>query len=508
MSEMIDQQAGDQNLGLDGLPRLAELPIWQLVTAASLAFLNASWGRVAFRVIGVDNQVASGSTALIFLASSILITYLTMIACNALRLKGQLKNILAAGWLTLLIIYLPSILYSHMPAGIFSNLNRYLSAVFQLDFMFSPEFLSTVLIVYFWRLGLTLSNHWMGPLFVSRNLRVGTLLMLILGFAAASMGFVIPVAELFVLLFFGLSAMGSARISSVGFLRGGRRIPFSRSSLIFLILLAAGLTWLVLILTSVASSPIAMILNSLVWVIGISLSWIVVIIFGPIFIIILEFVQRFLERMKPFAETVETEIAPVITDIQSIMQEAADETKPFPFADQLSDILEILIPVLGISVLLFFGYLALRRTRSSHLWEDMQTEERELSNGSLLDYLRSLLRRGARSGLEAISNLTPISRVLAAAKVRQIYRQLLRESAKLGKSRKDAETPLEFLPELEAVFPGCREALELITRAYLRVRYGEYPETRGEVDEVELAWRRVRRSGEPLPVAEHQPEIG
>lgn len=504
---MIDQKAGDQNLRLKGFPKFAELPIWQLVTASSLAFLNASWGKVAFRVIGVDDQVASGSVALIFLASSIFVTYLTMIACTALRLKGQIKSGVAAIWLILLIFYLPTILYSQTPTGIFSNIARYLAALFQLDFMFSPEFLSTALLVYFWRLGLRLSNHWMGPLFVSRNLRLSTLLMLTLGFAAASMGFVIPLGEVFILLFFGLSAMGSARISSVGFQRGGRRIPFSHSSLIVLILLAAGLISLVLVLTSAASSPIATILNRLFWVVGVSLSWVVVVIFGPIFIIVLEFVQWFLERVKPFAETVEEEIAPVITDFQTMMQEAAKETKPFPFADQLNDILGILIPIVGISALLLFGYLAFRRTRSAHFWENMKEDDGEISSGSLSDYLRSLLRRGARSGLETISNLKPLSRLLAAAKVRQIYRQLLLESARLGKVRQDAETPLEFLPELEAVFPGCREPLELITRAYLRIRYGEYPETQGEVEEVEQAWRQVRRSGQALPLAQSQPEL-
>ncbi len=89
----------------------------------------------------------------------------------------------------------------------------------------------------------------------------------------------------------------------------------------------------------------------------------------------------------------------------------------------------------------------------------------------------------------------PISSVIAAARIRQIYRQLLRESARLGKAREQAETPLEFLPELQVVFPGCYEELVLITRAYLRVRYGEYPESRQEVQVVEQAWKHVRRHG-------------
>jgi hypothetical protein len=68
-------------------------------------------------------------------------------------------------------------------------------------------------------------------------------------------------------------------------------------------------------------------------------------------------------------------------------------------------------------------------------------------------------------------------------------------SERLGDPRPAAQTPLEFMPTLETTYPGREEDLDDITRAYLRVRYGELPETRQEVDLVEEAWERVRLQG-------------
>ena len=53
------------------------------------------------------------------------------------------------------------------------------------------------------------------------------------------------------------------------------------------------------------------------------------------------------------------------------------------------------------------------------------------------------------------------------------------------------------MENLERIFPASQAELATITHAYLRVRYGELPETRGQVDEVESAWELVRKRGRP-----------
>ena len=52
------------------------------------------------------------------------------------------------------------------------------------------------------------------------------------------------------------------------------------------------------------------------------------------------------------------------------------------------------------------------------------------------------------------------------------------------------------MPTLKNIFPNMSEELVMITNAYLRVRYGELPETKGEVEIVEQAWKRVKTLGQ------------
>jgi hypothetical protein len=72
--------------------------------------------------------------------------------------------------------------------------------------------------------------------------------------------------------------------------------------------------------------------------------------------------------------------------------------------------------------------------------------------------------------------------------------------------RAEAETPLEFLPALRRLFPGSEMQLDTITQAYLRVRYGELPETQAEVDEVESAWGYVNTKGKEMLNSKKKPD--
>jgi hypothetical protein len=60
------------------------------------------------------------------------------------------------------------------------------------------------------------------------------------------------------------------------------------------------------------------------------------------------------------------------------------------------------------------------------------------------------------------------------------------------------------------IFPEGNDDLALITQAYLRVRYGEYPESVEDVGAVEAAWKRVselaRLSGSSKPGRVSQPD--
>jgi hypothetical protein len=96
------------------------------------------------------------------------------------------------------------------------------------------------------------------------------------------------------------------------------------------------------------------------------------------------------------------------------------------------------------------------------------------------------------------ARLRPARRILVAARIRRIYAQLLELSAELNRPRQPSKTPLEFLLDLGELFPKRNQDLELLTQAYVKVRYGELPETQSEMDELEAAWERVSEEGKQL----------
>jgi hypothetical protein len=78
-----------------------------------------------------------------------------------------------------------------------------------------------------------------------------------------------------------------------------------------------------------------------------------------------------------------------------------------------------------------------------------------------------------------------------AASIRRIYRQMCQTAASSGYPRLEAETPYEYLPALASVWPDHTDEIRLITEAFVRVRYGEIPESETELDEIRQAWARL-----------------
>ena len=71
-------------------------------------------------------------------------------------------------------------------------------------------------------------------------------------------------------------------------------------------------------------------------------------------------------------------------------------------------------------------------------------------------------------------------------------------SAELDSPRAVGQTPLEFLPELGELFTDLNSDLEVITDAYIKIRYGNYPENQDEVEAVESSWQRIATEGKRI----------
>ena len=84
------------------------------------------------------------------------------------------------------------------------------------------------------------------------------------------------------------------------------------------------------------------------------------------------------------------------------------------------------------------------------------------------------------AGRRLLERLGLLRQWRAAASIRRIYRLMCRAAAAAGYPRLEAETPNEYLPTLSQVWPENAAEARLITDAFIRVRYGELPETAEE----------------------------
>lgn len=95
------------------------------------------------------------------------------------------------------------------------------------------------------------------------------------------------------------------------------------------------------------------------------------------------------------------------------------------------------------------------------------------------------------SGRRFLDRLGLLRNWRAAASVRRIYRQMCAAAAAAGYPRSGSETPYEYLSSLSRIWPELTADTRLITEAFIRVRYGEVPETDEELETLRSAWRRL-----------------
>jgi hypothetical protein len=141
------------------------------------------------------------------------------------------------------------------------------------------------------------------------------------------------------------------------------------------------------------------------------------------------------------------------------------------------------------------------------LWRDRERrlvndeEKVNLKGGNILHSLLDMLINGWNrtiSSLEQLVDFKQRRRIRVAARIRQVYAELMDLCETLGQPRPDAITPLEFVPKLEHIFPQFYPEIGMITQAYLGVRYGLLPETQNDVADIEAAWKKLHTAGHEL----------
>jgi hypothetical protein len=478
---------------------IQRLPLWQVFTVLALMLMDLSWITAASTLLmGRLLDVYAGRVFMVF-GVIYLVTYLAANAVHFMELDEGINQVLL---LTIAISGLlwaaSNLIYLKEPLSIAGIIGRYLSSFGSLSVLFKSEFLLTITVIFLWRRGLSIARHAVGPRFIRSALNRGVLALVTTGIVATGLGRSLPTLEAALFLFSSLIAMGGARLSSLSRLRGGRGIPFEREWVVGLNLLAIGLLVIAGGLGLLVGGPLSVWIGDLLSIVGGFVARVLLLMLGPLlylFGIALAWLIGFIE---PFIQGLQAEPTGLAT--ATGMQEAIkslEELQTVAWAPRVGSILSTVLAV-GSGIFLIWVILStVRKYRSGHLIKGPQEVERIRLSGSTLDYLRALLQGKAKQAIEGISRLNPAARFIAAARIRRIYASLLRMSVRLGEPRSPSETPLEFMDNLERVFPASQVELATITHAYLRVRYGELPEERGQVEEVESAWELVRKRGRP-----------
>ncbi len=81
-----------------------------------------------------------------------------------------------------------------------------------------------------------------------------------------------------------------------------------------------------------------------------------------------------------------------------------------------------------------------------------------------------------------------------AVSIRRIYANMCRAAAVVGYPRAESETPYEYLRTLAQAWPDNTADAQLITQAYVKIRYGELPETAEELQAIKNAWTRLEQT--------------
>ena len=319
-----------------------------------------------------------------------------------------------------------------------------------------------------------------------------------------------PHGGFYVFLFSGLLAMSLTRIASVGQFRGGQQIPYNWRWLggivisILVILGAAILVgriadegWLRIIITIFAwmGYVLTLLISPLLWLAIRGISWIFEILN----------LEALLEFLKDAYQNLQEVLKTALAALQSLLS-GFRESSIFKIFTFLSNARYLLILVGTLMMIVFIAWMV-RRFR--FIQTELSADEYQslLDQQDLLHLIIAALRRSLDrilDGFEKAFRLQEVRRLLAAARIRRIYSQLMRLSARLGSPRPPARTPIEFLAPLNRLFPNLKSELEEITFMYVKVRYGELPEPSDEIATVERAWQRIHMEGKGMMRAERR----
>ncbi len=476
---------------------------WQELAYLSMMIMELCWVIPWYLMLGSPSGPAILLRSVLAFGGVIVATHFILRVFDNLEIKKNLRR-----WVFVFLLVV-SLFYSLKLLVYFSRgmtpgliLRSVLDALYAANPGLPSEFVVILLVILTAYRGAVLAGEEAGPWMVNSRLRLGLILLGLVGLLAAITLRPIPgeIAYLLVFLFAGLLGMTAARINVMAHERGGKDIPFDRQRVVTLVAAILGLVVLAGLAGLLLGSPLgSSLLLALFALGGLLLKWLAILIgvlLYPFIVVFFSVVQWVVSRLE--LHLVNTSQNSPLNDLLKKFQELASQ-QPASAVD--SRLLNSII--LGGLILLaaVVAVLLIRSRLTRGKYAGPGETESLLSQDDLLKQMLLSARKNAQSLLDRLTQglgLRKEARRLAAQRIRVIYADLLELAASRKYPRWPQQTPLEYLPELQKAFPSSQAELALITQAYQRIRYGELPEAQNEVNEIENAWRQVQEEGRTI----------
>lgn len=414
-------------------------------------------------------------------------SYLIARGMQALHLRMLARQAIFLAWIALAVFTsLKLFIFSSQSIHIWRLMGEPFQTILHPEASAASFFHSFWIILLVWR-GVALARYPITLTSVQASFQLGLATLLLYGMVYAPLRPTEAIVGLYLYLFFGLTAMSMARIAGLSEARGGR-IPRFGAGWVFSIVLAGlavvGLS--ILLGWAAGGQVIEWIALALVLLFAI-LTALVLFLFSPVLIYFTELIPRLADLIRGVLDRLNVlAVSQQVAELIEAINKGVESIVPYVMAARGLILVGILVIVMATVLLALY----LRNIRQNLLEEGVPERVEPGDSNNFLQHFLHRLRQAARG-----VRLRGPAQMLAAARIRRIYRQLMQLSQQLGAPRPPSTTPLEFLPRLTGLLPTEQINLNCITTAYLKIRYGAYPETREEVEAVETAWEHVRRQG-------------
>ncbi len=464
---------------------------WEIFSILMLIIMDLCWITPVYSLLGGNLLVHSPSTVFFILGT---IYVLSTLIANIPKYVDVVMGVVQLALLAVLVLGViwaaNQLLYFNGALSLEATIRRYLSELVRFSIPIKPELLLSLVLFLLWRRGFSLANHSIGLGLIRRSFRIGAIMLIVTGVFAALFSTDLPYIAGGAFILSSLLAMGGARLATLGSMRGSKPVPFRRQWVLGLIVMASLMLVIAVSFGAFAAGPFASWIAGALRALERSIGALLKVILAPVIDFMGMLFTYFLSLFEPQPEQDPT----AVDALEEGLEGPIAEIQRFTTDPEVAALLSTLGTVLGILIIVGIIFFAVRKFRRESKPRIMGEEDLISASGSLSDYLRGIGDR-ARQAFESVRGMNPAARLIAAARIRIVYARLLRLGARLGEPRAPAVTPIEYLASLDRIFPASRDELELITEAYLRIRYGELPETSQQVEAVESAWSMVRRRG-------------